>query len=225
MMERDFLPPGRAKALWCWMAFQYLLLPQMVSFALGVFFSDALVNFVYHLLSFLGVVLILGKSLLSSLRRAAIRWKSCALTIAAALAAYYVCFIVVSALVSRFAPDFGNRNDEAMVRYFGESFPLTAAVTVFLAPVTEEILFRGLLFSGLRRKSRLGAYLVSCLSFAFIHVAGYLGTYSTAQLFLALAQYLPAGLILSRSEEKSGTIVVPIAIHMVINAVSLMTIL
>ena len=169
-MEHDVLSPGRAKALWCWMAFQYLLLPQMVSFALGVFCSDALVNFVYHLLSFLGVVLILGKSLLSALRRAAIRWKSCALTIAAALAAYYVCFIVVSALVSRFAPDFGNRNDEAMVRYFVESFPLTAAVTVFLAPVTEEVLFRGLLFSGLRRKSRLGAYLVSCLSFAFIHV-------------------------------------------------------
>ena len=58
-MEHDVLSPGRAKALWCWMAFQYLLLPQMVSFALGVFCSDALVNFVYHLLSFLGVVLIL----------------------------------------------------------------------------------------------------------------------------------------------------------------------
>ena len=224
-MEHDILSPGRAKALWCWMAFQYLLLPQMVSFALGVFCSDALVNFVYHLLSFLGVVLILGKSLLSSLRRAAIRWKSCLLTIAAALAAYYVCFIVVSALVSRFAPEFGNRNDEAMVRYFGESFPLTAAVTILLAPVTEEIFFRGLLFSGLRRKSRLGAYLVSCLCFACIHVAGYLGTYSPSQFFLALAQYLPAGLILSRSEERTGTIVVPILIHMAINAISLLSIL
>ena len=49
-MGHDVLSPGRIKALWCWMAFQYLLLPQMVSFALGVFCSDALVNFVYHLL-------------------------------------------------------------------------------------------------------------------------------------------------------------------------------
>ena len=129
---------------------------------------------------------------------------------------------MVSALVSRFAPEFGNRNDEAMVRYFGESFPLTAAVTILLAPVTEEIFFRGLLFSGLRRKSRLGAYLVSCLCFACIHVAGYLGTYSPSQFFLALAQYLPAGLILSRSEERTGTIVVPILVHMAINSVSLL---
>ena len=224
-MGHDVLSPGRIKALWCWMAFQYLLLPQMVSFALGVFCSDALVNFVYHLLSFLGVVLILGKSLLSSFHRAAIRWKSCLLTIAAALAAYYVCFFGVSALVSRFAPEFGNRNDEAMLRYFAESFPLTAAVTILLAPVTEEVLFRGLLFSGLRRKNRLGAYLVSCLSFAFIHVAGYLGTYSTAQFFLALAQYLPAGLILAWSYEKSQSIAAPIFVHMVINGISLISIL
>lgn len=224
-MEHDFLPPGRAKALWCWMAFQYLLLPQMVSFALGVFFSDALVNFVYHLLGFLGVLLILGESLSGSFRRAAIQWKSCLLIIAAALAAYYTCFFGMTALISRFAPDFGNRNDDAILRYFAESFPLTALVTILLAPMTEEILFRGLLFSGLRRKSRLGAYLVSCLCFASIHVAGYLGTYSPLQVTLALAQYLPAGLILAFSEEKSGTIVVPILIHMVINAVSLLSIL
>lgn len=224
-MEHGFLPPGKAKALGCWMAFQYLLLPQMVSFALGVFCSDALVNFVYHLLSFLGVFLILGESLWGSFRRAAAQWKRCVLTIAAALAVYYACSWAVSALISRFAPDFGNRNDEAMLRYFDEGFGLTAAVTVFLAPVTEEILFRGLLFSGLRSKSRLGAYLVSCLCFAAIHVVGYLGTYSSTQFFLALAQYLPAGLILAFSEEASGTIAVPIVIHMVINAISLMTIL
>lgn len=224
-MEHDFLPPGRAKALWCWMAFQYLLLPQMVSFALGVFFSDALVNFVYHLLSFLGVFLIVGESLSSSFRRASAQWKRCALIVAAALAVYYVCFFAVSALVSHFAPDFGNRNDDAMLRYFGEGFGLTAAVTILLAPLTEEILFRGLLFSGLRRVSRLGAYLISSLCFASIHVAGYLGTYSPLQFSLALAQYLPAGLILAFSEEKSGTIVVPIVIHMVINGISLVSIL
>ena len=224
-MEQDFLPPGRAKALWCWMAFQYLLLPQMVSFALGVFCSDALVNFGYHLLSFLGIFLILGKSLSSSFRRAAIGWKSCALTIAAALAAYYACFWAASALVSRFAPGFGNRNDEALVRYFAESFPLTAAATIFLAPTTEEILFRGLLFSGLRRKNRWGAYALSSLCFASIHVLGHLGQYTPVQCLLALIQYLPAGLILCWSEEKSGTIAVPILVHMLINGVSLLSVL
>ena len=209
---------------WSWMAFVYLLLPRLVGLLLGETGSAA-ANFLYHLVSFLGTALIFRRYLLESLRRAAIQWKSCLLIIAAALAAYYVCFFGLTALISRFAPDFGNRNDDAILRYFAESFPLTAAVTILLAPMTEEILFRGLLFSGLRRKSRLGAYLVSCLCFASIHVAGYLGTYSPLQFSLALAQYLPAGLILAFSEEKSGTIVVPIGIHMVINAVSLLSIL
>ena len=102
---------------------------------------------------------------------------------------------------------------------------LTALFTVFLAPLSEECLFRGLLFGQVLKKSRMGAYALSAVCFALIHVMGYLGTYTPLQLVLSLAQYLPAGLILARSFEKSGTIAVPILIHMTINAISMVQIL
>ena len=42
---------------------------------------------------------------------------------------------------------------------------------------------------------------------------------------LSLVQYLPAGLILAWSYEKSQTLAAPIAIHTIINAISMVQIL
>ena len=102
---------------------------------------------------------------------------------------------------------------------------LTAISTIFLAPLSEECLFRGLMFGQTLKKSRLGAYALSAACFALIHVMGYLGTYTPLQLVLSLVQYLPAGLVLAWSYEKAGTIAVPILIHMIINAISMVQII
>ena len=89
----------------------------------------------------------------------------------------------------------------------------------------EEVLFRGLLFGQLRVKGRWIGYLGSSLCFCLIHLIGYLGKYTLLEFFLALLQYLPAGVILAWSYEKSHSIAAPIFVHMVINGISLISIL
>ncbi len=219
------LPQSKTKLLWCWMAFQYLLLPQLVSVTLGVVCSDALVNFVYHLLSFLGVFLILREHLPSAFRRAAAHPKRCVLVCVLSLMVYYAAAWAVTAAIRQLEPAFSNRNDGAILLLRRDGLVLTAISTIFLAPLSEECLFRGLIFGQTLKKSRMGAYALSAVCFALIHVMGYLGTYTPLQLVLSLVQYLPAGLILAWSYEKSGTIAVPILIHMTINAISMVQIL
>lgn len=223
--EPHLLPQSKTKLLWCWMAFQYLLLPQLVSVTLGVICSDALVNFVYHLLSFLGVFLILREHLPSAFRRAAANWKRCLWVCALSLALYFAAARGLNSLILYLEPAFANRNNETILLLRRQGPILTAIFTVFLAPLSEECLFRGLIFGQTLKKSRMGAYALSAVCFALIHVMGYLGTYTPLQLVLSLVQYLPIGLILAWSYEKSGTIAVPILIHMIINAISMVQIL
>ncbi|MGM9605410.1 MAG: lysostaphin resistance A-like protein [Faecousia sp.] len=222
------LSPRTARVGWCWMAFQYLLLPQLLSQAAGLLpleISDAAVNFLYHFLSFLGVFLIFRSYLWDSLRWAAVHWRRCALVCAAALGIYYAATWAVTLAVTCLEPAFANRNNEAILRLRREGLALTALSTVFFAPLPEESLFRGLIFSRVRFKSRVGAYALSAVCFGLIHVMGYLGAYTPLQFALSLLQYLPAGLILAWSHEKSGTIAAPILIHTIINAVSMVQIL
>ena len=218
------LSPAAAAAGWWWMAFQYLLLPKLLGLLMGDM-GSAFANFCYHLVCFAAVSLIFHRYLLESLQWACSRWKNCALVIAAGLVAFYASGWAVKSLIALVEPGFANQNDGTMLRYFGEHFALTVLATVVLAPVSEELLFRGLLFANLRGRSRWGAYALSSLCFASIHVLGYLGTYTPVFCLLALVQYLPAGLILACSAEKSQTMAVPILIHMVINAVSVISIL
>ena len=50
---------------------------------------------------------------------------------------------------------------------------------------------------------------------------GYIGEYDASRLILCFLQYIPASLILAWTCERSGTIVTPILIHTVINAIGI----
>ena len=91
------------------------------------------------------------------------------------------------------------------------------AMTVFLAPVVEECIFRGGLFGGLESKSRFAAYAVSAVLFGLYHVWQFALAYWDARYLLIALQYLPAGLILCYVYDKSDSIWTPIALHMIVN--------
>lgn len=100
----------------------------------------------------------------------------------------------------------------------------TLAVVALLQPAVEEILFRGLLFGSLRKRSRVLAYAVSAGLFALGAVWRY--AVSTAldggALYLLLAiQYLPMGLVQCWSYDISGSVFTPIALRMALQAVFL----
>jgi membrane protease YdiL (CAAX protease family) len=99
-----------------------------------------------------------------------------------------------------------------------DNFWVTTVCCLLLTPVVEETLFRGLIFGTIRRKSRIAAYAIMVLSFALVHIwRGFLDADLAAVLMAALP-YLPAGIALGWTYEKSNTVWAPILLHMGINA-------
>jgi membrane protease YdiL (CAAX protease family) len=89
--------------------------------------------------------------------------------------------------------------------------------TVFFAPCIEELFFRGFLQGWLRRKfQRQVAILIASAIFATVHLAP--GQESTNILLFPVVGAL--GWFLGHLYEKRGTLVSPIALHMVYNGVS-----
>ena len=104
-----------------------------------------------------------------------------------------------------------------------DNFWVMAIGTVFLVPVAEEALHRGLIFGSLYQKSHMAGYLLSAAIFSAVHIFGYTGVYTPLHLVLAFLQYIPAGLTLCWAYRLSGSIYAPILIHATINAISLIS--
>ena len=102
-----------------------------------------------------------------------------------------------------------------------ENFGLILFSTVVLAPLAEELIYRGLIFGSLAEKNRLLGYAVSVAVFSVIHVVGYMGQMDAAWITLSLLQYVPAGIALAFAYDYSGSIWTSVAIHMAINAIGI----
>ena len=127
---------------------------------------------------------------------------------------------ILAILTGLVYPTFTNVNDQNVLSMLREDYWLMIVGTVALVPLTEELFFRGLLFRNIWGTSRVGAYLGSMALFSVIHVVGYLGSCSPMQLLLCFLQYLPAGFCLGWCYSQTGTIVTPIAMHALTNAMS-----
>ena len=99
-----------------------------------------------------------------------------------------------------------------MIREALETNPVTVVVSVvFLAPMAEEVLFRGLLFGVLQRwLSARWTILLTAMLFALIHV----------QAIYFLPIFL-VGVLCGWSRHKSGSLAVPMMLHVLNNGISL----
>ncbi len=209
---------------WLYLAFEFLFLPTilyLVSPGLFPGISDAEFNFLYYFVNFLATLLIFHSFLSRNLDVAKEKFLQVVLYVLLGLVIYWTSNLVMSELTYRIMPDFFNVNDAGITAMSQEAFLLMAIGTVLLVPVAEESLFRGLLFRGIYGKSRWAAYAVSALCFCLPHVSVYIGSHDLSLLALCFIQYLPAGLMLAWSYEKSNTILTPIIIHTIINAIGI----
>ena len=117
-------------------------------------------------------------------------------------------------------PNFSNVNDATITSMFLEDSQLIIWGTVLLVPLVEELFFRGLIFRNLHGKNQVAAYLTSMVLFSLIHVAGYIGAYSPLHLLMCFLQYLPASFCLCWCYCQTGTIITPIFMHALTNAMS-----
>ncbi len=225
-MKLSVAPTPRENLL----GFGYLLISLFFLPSLLFFVSDlwrlslSLINIIFCVLGFLCVVGIFHEFLWASWKKAWERpWKTlwCAVK---GLVVYFGLSFVVSVFVSPFlGPHFSTPNDTAIVEVARENPAVFIFCTVFLAPVTEEVLYRGLLFQGFCRRWPKLSLCLSVLIFAAIHVLDYIGSERLLTLVCCFVLYLPAGLSFINAYIASDTIVTPILMHIVINLLAAIT--
>lgn len=125
-------------------------------------------------------------------------------------------------LTPLFGVTYANANQSAVESYTRTVPGLAIVQLCLLAPLTEEVLTRGLIFTGLYRKSRTLAYAVSMLVFSLAHCAAVMFVQPVGVTIISVIAYLPAGYVLAWSYERSGSIWTPIFLHTAINAVTLL---
>ena len=217
--------PNRNETLFggIYLAFMLIFLPLLLKVfnsLTGSPLSAGKLNFIYYFINFALVVPAFGKFLLQSLKDAL---RVPFPTIWLALLGY-MGNLALSEILAIFllvlVPGFANINDLNVALMLQEEFSLLAIGIVMLVPVVEETLFRGMIFRNLYDRSPAGAYLISMVAFAAIHVTGYVGSVEPIYILLSFLQYLPAGYCLCFAYRRSGTIISPILMHMIVNAVA-----
>ncbi len=201
------------------------ILPSLLFFIGDLWgWSLSLLNIIFSVLGFACVVGIFHKFLWASLKKAWQKpWKTlwCA---AKGLVVYFGLSFFVSVFVYPWlGPNFSTPNDTAIVEISQENTAVFIFCTVFLAPVTEELLYRGLLFQSFCRKKPILALCVSVFLFAAIHVLDFIGSENLLTLLCCFVLYLPAGLTLINAYIASDTIAAPMLMHILINLLAAIT--
>ena len=143
----------------------------------------------------------------------------CALEIIAGYLLMMVCNYCTSIIILAVLPTASNPNNGAIMDMANIDLRWVKAMTVFLAPPVEELMFRAGIFGGLRRRSRFAAYAVSALVFSLYHVWAYAITDPINWIYII--QYIPVSLLLARCYERTNSIWCSIFFHMTVNAISL----
>ena len=112
--------------------------------------------------------------------------------------------------------------NEQIVTMLRERPVLIGTGVVLLVPVSEELVFRGLIFRPLYNRNPWLGYGVSVFGFSIIHILGYLGEAEPLVLLLCFIQYLPAAFCLAWAYARSKTIWSPVLIHTTINLISVL---
>lgn len=206
-----------------YLCLQLLVLPVLlatVNSFLGEPLSESVLNILFFFINFLCILLIFHRFLWSSFKILLKRPWFCLRIAFVCFVLYFFSNFLISWLVLFIDPDFVNINDSSIVMMADEHYSLIALCTVLLVPITEETLFRGVVFHSLYRKNRFLGYFLSTAIFASIHVLGYITSAGPLTLLLCFIQYIPAGIFLAWSYTKSDTIWVPILIHMAVNEIA-----
>ena len=228
-MKQLSVTPSRRERLigGIYLATQLLLLPVLLVVCNQLFrwqLSEAELNFLFFCVNFICVVAIFHRFILKNTKAAL----GAPLQVLANAMGGYLLYTVTAGMVSQLIlslyPDFYNVNDSFVFQMLSDKFGIIFVGTVFLVPITEEILYRGLVFGGLYNRSRMLAYGVSTLLFAVLHVYSYIGTYSPFQLLLCLFEYIPAGMILGWIYARTDTLWTPILIHVAVNAIAVLAV-
>lgn len=196
---------------------------QLAGRLLGVVISAAMQNIIYYYVLFAVTIIIFHGFLGRTSRHFADNLGDSCKTLVIGLIGLYGLNELVYRLTNLVFTNHTNLNDTTISAQIDDAPHMTLLIVIFLAPFVEEVLFRGLVFGNLKSKSRVVAYLVSCLLFALLHVWQFAVVNQDMTYFLLMVQYLVPGLVLAWAYEHSGTLWTSIGLHAVANALSVWT--
>lgn len=193
---------------------------------LTLFGSQVLLQFTFGLIAYGGML----AAIYYFLRWRGLGWRDIGLTrpklsdaglAAVAFVCYVSAYVVLVSVVSPFIPglDIGQRQDIGFDDAAGWQLALVFLVLVVLAPVAEEVMMRGFLFTSLRRRLPfwLTTLLVSIL-FAFLHLGG--GEQGAGPLWIAAIDTFILSLALCYLRERTGRLWASIALHALKNGIA-----
>ena len=183
--------------------------------------SVAAVNLTAFFINAVLAVVFFRQLLRSSLKN--FRWGRTLRTAGAGFCLYWLANTVLMTAILALKPDFANINDTGINAMIDEFPVLMPLAVVFAAPLAEECLFRGWIFTGLAQKSLPLAYGITTLTFSLIHTLGYIGTCDAMTLALCTMQYLVPAAVLCWVCHKSDSLCGPLLLHMAINTIALFT--
>ena len=208
---------------WVYLAAQMLVIPSvvaMVCMAMGIT-SEADMNLICFYLNAVLAVVVFRKLLVKSIDRCRGNRKQTLMTALRGFGLYWLASLLVMGMILLLKPDFANVNDQSVSAMVGERPVLMTVAVVFAAPLAEECLFRGWMFTGLAEKSRTLAYMVTCVFFSGVHILPYIGTYDALTLLLCFLQYLAPSFVLCRTCARDNSLCAPMLLHMTINTAAL----
>ena len=205
----------------CYLPFFVILLSlgiQWLSGLLDLRLTELQINVAYFVINCIMIWVIFHNFLIRSFR--AIRFWELVQALILGFCLYYAGNLLFGWIVNLLGLTITSFNDQTVMGLISQNKWVMGICAVVLAPIVEETLVRGLLFGVIRRSNRILAYAVTIVFFAVMHVWQYLMIYDARDVLLSALQYIPAGIALGWTYEKSNTIWAPIILHMVINAIS-----
>ncbi len=224
------LPMNRKEKIlgWIWFPIHVFGLGAVLSFLMyyicpliDVEPTTALLNVVYYAVSFLFLLGFLFSYLRLTFWDLCDNLWGCVKTFLFGYLVYNILLYAVVLLLSLITKEQTNPNEAAVVAETMKNRNMMLAVSIFLAPVVEEILFRGVVFGTIRTKNRVLAYVVSIVLFALYHLWEYFLDGFSPALLLTSLEYLPGGLVLAWVYDRSGSLWPSVFMHMLINAVAM----
>lgn len=210
---------------WVWLVFETLIfswLLQVLNQLLPTPLPQAEVNFLFFSVNFTVVVILFRRYLWAQIRQIPDLIGNIIFTVIAGFIAYLISNFLLMQVLLTLNPKHFSVNDVTIQSLVEEDYFLMFLGSVILVPITEECLFRGLVFRGVYDRSPILAWVLSIVLFSSVHIISYLGTYPAETILLCFVQYIPAGVCLAGAYRLSGSLLSPILIHALVNLLGMM---
>ncbi len=216
------MTPVQTALGWCYFPLHFILLPVLLRLyaAVSGTLDGAGINLIYYGAGTAFLLFVMLPWLRDSFDLLLDRPGSCVRGIVTAAALSFGCSLLMGLLLMALGDVDPNPNDTEIMAQASRDNGVIMSLAIFIGPLIEETLFRGVVFGSLRRRSRVLAYLVSLFLFCLYHVWQYAVYNGDITMLLYGLEYIPIGLVITWCYESTECIWTTIFFHMANNALT-----